>query len=56
MRISVKDASRLLGYPEQAVRCLIRAGKLPIGEFIGDRRKTYYISSERLENYLKGGK
>lgn len=56
MRITVKEASELLGYPPQAVRTLIRHGKLPIGECIGDRRKTYYISSERLRAYMEGGK
>lgn len=55
MRISVKEASDILGYPQQAIRRLISTGKLPIGEVIGDKRKTYYITAERLKKYMEGG-
>ena len=54
MRVTVRQASEMLGYPQQAVRELIKSGKLPIGTYTGDKRKTYYISSERLKKYMKG--
>lgn len=54
MRLTVKEASEMLGYPEQAVRVLMQSGKLPIGEVIGQSRKTYYITAERLKAYMDG--
>ena len=56
MRLSVAEASRRLGIPAQAVRVLMQRGKLPIGEVAeNEGRCTYYIISERLERYMKGG-
>ena len=53
MRISIKEASEMLGIPAQAVRVLMEKGKLPIGEVMeGRKRKTYYIFKERTEAYL----
>ncbi|MDD3253108.1 MAG: helix-turn-helix domain-containing protein [Lachnospiraceae bacterium] len=53
--VSVKEASQQLGYPEQAVRVLMRRGKLPIGiaeRISGGERYTYYISQELIDAYL----
>lgn len=54
MSLTVKQASEVLGYPDQAVRVLMQNGKLPIGEVIGQSRKTYYITAERLKAYMDG--
>lgn len=53
--VTVKSASQQLGYPEQAVRVLMRRGKLPIGiaEQISGGRYSYYISQELIDAYLK---
>lgn len=53
--VSVKSASQQLGYPEQAVRVLMRRGKLPIGiaEKMSGERYSYYISQELIDVYLK---
>lgn len=52
--VTVKSASQQLGYPEQAIRVLMRRGKLPIGiaEKITGERYTYYISQELIDVYL----
>lgn len=53
--VTVRSASQQLGYPEQAVRVLMRRGKLPIGiaEKISGERYSYYISQELIDRYLK---
>lgn len=53
--VSVKSASQQLGYPEQAIRVLMRRGKLPIGiaEQVSGQRYTYYISQELIDTYLR---
>lgn len=56
-RVSVKEASKRLGLPEQTLRIFIRNGRFQ--EFakatkINDSKHwTYYINRARLENYLK---
>ncbi|PHI05049.1 helix-turn-helix domain-containing protein [Fusobacterium polymorphum] len=56
-RVSVKEASKRLGLPEQTLRVFIRNGRFK--EFaeatkINDSKHwTYYINRARLENYLK---
>lgn len=56
-RLSTKEASRLLGLPEQTLRVFIQCGKF--SEFakaikIGDSKHwTYYINAPRLYEYLK---
>lgn len=52
--VTVKSASQQLGYPEAAVRVLMRRGKLPIGiaEKMSGERYTYYISQELIDAYL----
>lgn len=56
-RVSVKEASKRLGLPEQTLRVFIRNDRFK--EFaeatkINDSKHwTYYINRARLENYLK---
>ena len=56
-RVSIKEASKRLGLPEQTRRIFIRNGRFK--EFaeatkINDSKHwTYYINRARLENYLK---
>ena len=56
-RLTIKEASILLGLPEQTLRVFIQYGKFP--EFaeaikIGNSKHwTYYINAPRLYEYLK---
>ena len=56
-RVSIKEASKRLGLPEQTLRIFIRNSRFK--EFaeatkINDSKHwTYYINRARLENYLK---
>lgn len=56
-RLTTKEASILLGLPEQTLRVFIQYGKFP--EFaeaikIGNSKHwTYYINAPRLYEYLK---
>ena len=56
-RVSIKEASKRLGLPEQTLRIFIRNGRFKeIAEAtkINDSKHwTYYINRARLENYLK---
>ena len=53
MRVSVKEAARIMGVSEQFIRIGMQRGKLPIGEAIqlSETRWTYYISPTLLEKY-----
>lgn len=56
MRITVKEASQLMGAPEQAVRMMIALNKIPGCCTYGKGSKlTYYISKEAILNFMKGG-
>jgi len=59
MRISVQEAAKRLGLPDQSVRSWIKKGTCPFGEIVADKkqahgRNTYYVNSARLELYLQG--
>ncbi len=56
MKISVKEASGLLGIREQALRIALQQGRFPFGTAIETKsgRYMYYINAERLNKYLKG--
>ena len=59
MRISVQEAAKRLGLPDQSVRSWIKKGTCPVGEIVADKkqahgRNTYYVNSARLELYLQG--
>ena len=50
MRISVKEAAKILGVTPQFVRMGIRTGRLPIGTAVKMSTVwTYYITSEAVE-------
>lgn len=58
MRLTIRETSKRLDLPEQALREWLKRG-CPFGEVVHDKksrngRRTYYINSERLEKYLKG--
>lgn len=56
-RVSVKEAAKLLGMSEMAVRIRMERGLLDIGEVfpsINGTRLSYYIYEDRLEKVLKG--
>lgn len=56
-RVSIKEASKRLGLPEQTLQIFIRNGRFK--EFAEatkineSKHWTYYINRTRLENYLK---
>lgn len=52
MRITVKDAARLMGVSPQFVRIGLQRGLLPIGTAVKMSSVwTYYISEEKLKEY-----
>ena len=53
--VPVNVAAEYLGVNEKFIRCGIAQGSLPIGNCIkaGPRRRSYYISPERLIDYRK---
>ena len=53
-RVSIKEASKRLGLPEQTLRIFIRNGRFAEATKINESKHwTYYINRTRLENYLK---
>ena len=57
-KISVREASKILGISEQSLRCWISLSTCPFGEIIRKSqnrygRNTYYICRERLVAYLQ---
>lgn len=56
MRMTIEEAAKRLGLPKQTLRLWIQSGKCIFGDVVieGKKKNTYYISSERLEAYLKG--
>lgn len=56
MKITVKQASKLLNLSELTVRWGIKNNTLPIGSYIqmpGSKRTVYHISDGQLASYLK---
>lgn len=54
MRVTVKQAAKLLGVSEQFIRIGLQQGVLPIGAAVKmSERHTYYISEKKLNEYLK---
>lgn len=57
--ISIKEASRMMQKPEQFVRLSIFAGKIPGAYYLegkNNKRGTYFVTDEQIENLMKGGK
>lgn len=56
-RVTVKEAARILGMSEMAVRIRMERGLLPIGDVfpsLQGKRSSYFIYRSRLEAYIKG--
>jgi len=55
-RVTIQEASRLLGIPQQCLRIGLQQERFPFGHAIrtSERRYTYYINRKRLEMYLGG--
>ena len=54
--LTIKEASRMMGKPEQAVRMLIQFEKIPGAFCTGPKyRRTYFITDTQIENMMKGG-
>ena len=53
MRVTVKQAAKLLGVSEQFIRIGLQQGVLPIGVAVKmSERWTYHISLKRLNEYI----
>lgn len=53
MRVTVKQAAKLLGVSEQFIRIGLQQRSLPFGVAVKmSERYTYYISKKKLEEYI----
>lgn len=55
--LTVQEAAKLTGLTEQAIRCGLKAGKLPFGvAFRSDKARcwSYRIMRRRLERWMEG--
>ena len=56
MRITIKEASKIMQCSEQALRMMIQLGKIPGACSYGEgKRVAYYITKEAVRNFMKGG-
>ena len=56
-RITTKEAARMMQISEQAVRMMIRIGRIPGASCGGTKaRRSYFITYEQVANLMKGGK
>ena len=54
-KITTKQASQMMGISEQAVRIMVQLNRIPGATCYGPKyRRTYYITSEQVENLMKG--
>lgn len=54
-KITIKEASRMLGIGEQGCRMMIRIGRIPGASCGGTKsRRSYYITDEQVTNLMKG--
>lgn len=54
-RITIEQASEILGIPPQAVRVAMQQGKLPIGVAIkSNKRWSYYLWREKVVAFALG--
>lgn len=54
-RITTKEAARMMGIGEQAVRMLCQLGKIPGAICYGPKyRRTYIITDEQIKKLMKG--
>ena len=52
MKITIKDASNILGKSPQFVRIGLQRGILPIGTAVKMKRWVYHISEKKLIEYI----
>lgn len=53
--LTIKEASELIGIPQQKLRILIQQGKTPFAECFKNRTVyCYVVYKDRLIKYLKG--
>lgn len=53
--MTTNEAAKRLGMPVQVVRCMMRAGNLPIGIARKNRKEwSYYIIDEWLDRFIAG--
>lgn len=53
-KITIKQASKLTGMPEQFIRLGLQQNKIPFGIAVMNKKEfSYYISKTQLEEYLK---
>jgi hypothetical protein len=54
LRVTVKQASKMLGVSEQFIRIGLQQGVLPIGVAVKmSERYTYYISLKKVTEYIE---
>jgi excisionase family DNA binding protein len=54
-KITTKEAARMMQISEQAVRMMIRIGRIPGASCGGTKlRRSYYITDEQVANLMKG--
>ena len=52
-KISVKEASKITGMPEQFIRIGLQQERIPFGVAVkGQGRWSYHISAKKLEEYI----
>ena len=53
-RLSIFEAAKILGVPEQFLRIALQQGKYPFGFAIKTSTQyTYYINGPQLEEYMR---
>lgn len=56
-KITVKAAAEMAGVCEQCMRVMIQNGVIEGAKCYGPKaRKTYFITAEHMENFMKGGR
>lgn len=56
MRITIREASKIMQCSEQALRMMIQLGKIPGACSYGEgKRVAYYITEEAVRNFMRGG-
>lgn len=54
MRITVEEASKMMGVSPQAIRVQMQMGLIDIGYVFGNRKRTYVIYKEKVERLIHG--
>ena len=55
-RITIKEGAARLGVCEQQLRVMIQHGQIAGASYHGPKyRRTYYLTDEHIEKFMKGG-